>query len=147
MQPRPSKPDVSLLYGRHSVSRFDGSVFAETSTKKPVAKHEDQNRDTVPTPRLVSRPAAGNSNSPSEGVYSQNHMVDPRLQVSDLHFDKFPISLTFSCWKIRLKTQVSACSGSPSEALLWIKDVEMVDSVDDLMSSQPIARHSRWPNF
>ena len=25
----------------------------------------------------------------------------------------------------------SSCSGSPSEAMLWIKEVEMVDSVDN----------------
>ena len=74
-------------------------------------------------------------------------MVDPRLQFSELHFDKSPTPSSFSCWKMRFKTQVSACSSSPSEAMLWIKEVEMVGSVDDLMSSQSIARHSHWPNF
>ena len=41
----------------------------------------------------------------------------------------------------------SACSSSPSEAMLWIERVETVDSVDALKSSQSIAGHSRWPNF
>ena len=45
---------------------------------------------------------------------------------------------TFSCWKITFKTQVSSCSDFPSEALLWIKEVEMVDSVDELKSSRSI---------
>ena len=37
-------------------------------------------------------------------------------------------------------------SGYPSEAMRWIKDVEMVDSVDDLKTSQSIRGH--WfPNF
>ena len=31
--------------------------------------------------------------------------------------------------------------------MLWIEEVETVDSVDDLKFSQSIAGHSRWPNF
>ena len=41
----------------------------------------------------------------------------------------------FACWKIRFKFEVCTCSQFPTEALQWIKEVEMVDSVDDLMSS------------
>ena len=52
------------MCGRHPPGRYDGSVFAGTSTGKPVAKNEDLNQDTIPTPRLVNRPAAGHSNSP-----------------------------------------------------------------------------------
>ena len=66
VQPRPSEPDVSLLYGRHPPSRYDGSVFAETSTGKYVANNVDQNRDTIPNPRLLTVPAAGHSNSPPD---------------------------------------------------------------------------------
>ena len=44
---------------------------------------------------------------------------------------KSPKTISVSCWKTRCKTQVSAFSGYPSDAMLWIKEVEMVDSVDD----------------
>ena len=72
-----------------------------------------------------------NSLFAAEGVYPQNYMVDQqRLQISELHYDKFSTLSTSSCWKTRFKTQVSACSSSSSEAMLWIKEVEMVDSVD-----------------
>ena len=37
-------------------------------------------------------------------------------------------------WKIRFETQESSGSDFPSDALLWIKEVEMVDSVDELKS-------------
>ena len=56
-----------------------------------------------------------------------------RLQISDLHF--FPTPATFACWKIRFKTEVCTCSQFPAEAMQWIKEVELVDSVDDLRSS------------
>ena len=66
----------------------------------------------------------------------QNSMVDQqKLQISELHFDKFPTPSTFSCWKIRFKTQVSACSDFLLEATLTIK-VEMVDSVDDFLNDR-----------
>ena len=58
-----------------------------------------------------------------------------RLQISDPHFDKFFTPATFACWKIRFKTEVCICSQFPTEAMLWIKEVEMVDSVNDLKSS------------
>ena len=72
---------------------------------------------------------------PSEGRFSKNYGADQqRLQISDLHFDKFPTPATFACWKIRFKTEVCTCSQYLAEAMLWIKEVEMVDSVDDLKS-------------
>ena len=46
-----------------------------------------------------------------------------------------------------IQNQVNACSRSPSEAMSWIKEVEMFDSVDDLKSSHSIQRHTHFPNF
>ena len=69
-----------------------------------------------------------------------------RLQISDLHFDKFPTPATFACWKIRSKTEVCTCSQFPTEAMQWIKEVELVDSVDELRSSSSI-RGISMPNF
>ena len=69
-----------------------------------------------------------------------------RLQISDLHFDKFPTPATFACWKIRFKTEVCICSQFPTEAMQWIKEVELVDSVDDLRSSSSV-RGMSMPNF
>ena len=36
---------------------------------------------------------------------------------------------------IRFKTEVRTCSQFPTEAMHWVKEVEMVDSVDDFKSS------------
>ena len=40
-----------------------------------------------------------------------------------------------SCWKIRFKTEVCSCSQFPTEAIHWIKEVELVESVDELRTS------------
>ena len=52
----------------------------------------------------------------------------------------------FACWKISFKIEVCTCSQFPTEAVQWIKEVEMVDSVDDLKSSSSI-RGISMPNF
>ena len=56
-----------------------------------------------------------------------------RLQISDLHFDKFHTPATVSCCKLRF-------------ARHWIKAVKMVDSVDDFKSSSSV-RGIQMPNF
>ena len=63
-----------------------------------------------------------------------------------MHFDKFLNPSTLQCWKTSFKTEVCSCSNSPTEAMLWIKEVERVESVDDLSTSQSIGQR-RFPNF
>ena len=97
--------------------------------------------------RCQSGPSAKDSVIFSGGDYSKNYGADQqRLQISDLHFDKFPTPATFACWKIRFKTEVCTCSQFPTEAMLWIKEVELVDSVDELRSSSS-TRGISMPNF
>ena len=73
----------------------------------PHVTSERQNPDTALDPRCQSGPSAGNSFDPNEGRFSKNYGADQqRLQVSDLHFEKFPAPATFACWKISFKTEV-----------------------------------------
>ena len=102
-----------------------------TSTAEKSERPE-QNRDL----RCQSGPSAKDSVIFSGGDSSNNYGADQqRLQISDLHFDKFLTPATFACWKIRFKTEVCTCSQFPTEAMQWIKEVVLVDSVDDLRSS------------
>ena len=109
-------PDI---WNTHGVS---GNVFvnpeASSSSPYPGTEHtspyvtsERQNPDTTLDPRCQSGPSARNSFDPSEGRFSKNYGADQqRLQISDLHFEKFPNPATFACWKIRFKTEVRTCS-------------------------------------
>ena len=77
----------------------------------------------------------------------QSSMVgQQRQQISELQFDTFPTPSTFLCWKIRFRNQVTICSDFPSEAMLWVKEVEMVDSMDELKSLRSVAG-KKFPNF
>ena len=107
------------------------------------SERQEQNQDL----RCQSGPSAKDSVILSGGDSSKNYGADQqRLQILDLHFDKFPTPATFACWKIRFKTEVCTCVQFPTEAMQWIKEVEMVDSVDDLKSSSSI-RGVSMPNF
>ena len=108
---------------------------------------KNENQTPVQDQRCQSGPSASNSVIPGEGDSSNNYGADQqRLQISDLHFDKFPTPATFACWKISFKIEVCTCSQFRTEAMLWIKEVEMVESVDDSRSSLSV-RGIRMPNF
>ena len=108
---------------------------------------KNENQTPVQDQRCQSGPLAKSSVIPCEGDSLNNNGADQqRLQISDLHFDKFPTPATFACWKIRFKTEVCTCSQFPTEAMHWIKEVEMVDSVDDLKSSSSV-RGIQMQNF
>ena len=79
--------------------------------------------------RCQSGPSARNSFVPSEGRFPKKYGADQqRLQILDLHFDKFPTPTSFVRWKTRFKTEICTSLQFPTEAMLWIKEVDMVDS-------------------
>ena len=69
------------------------------------------------------------------GTASQNCMENLRNQISELHFGKFPDSADFQSWKANFETGVCSNSRYPTIAMLWIREVEMGKSVDDLVTS------------
>ena len=155
----PSRNDgPPIIWDTHGIS---GNVFAipTASFSAPYPQESnpwssDVSEHTSPhvmgesqTPaqdqRCQSGPSAKNSVIFSGGDSSKNYGAgQQRLQISDPHFDKFPTPSTFACWKIRFKNEVCTCSQFPTEAMLWIKEVEMVNSVDDLKSSCSVKRDS-----
>ena len=151
------------IWDTHGIS---GNVFADSlasssapcpqelhqwnSSEEPLhpstvekSERPEQNQDL----RCQSGPSAKDSVIFSGGEFLKNYGADQqRLQISDLHFDKFPSTATFACWKITFKTEVCTCSQFPPEAMQWIKEVELVDSVDELRSSSSV-RGISMPNF
>ena len=127
---------------RRSSNPWISNVSEHTS---PHVMSENQTPDQ--DQRCQSGPSARNSIIPGEGDSSNNSGADQQqLQISDLHFDKFPYPAKFACWKIRFKTEVRTCSQFPTEAMLWIKEVELFASVDDLRSLCSV-RGIQMPNF
>ena len=108
---------------------------------------KSEKQTPVQDQRYQSGPSAKDSVIFSGGDSSKIYGADQqRLQISDLHFDKVSTPATFACWKIRFKTEVCTYSQFPTEAMLSVKEVELVDSVDDLKSSCSV-RGIRMPDF
>ena len=140
-----AKPDASSSAPYPQELHQWNSCIEEPLHSSTVEKIERQAQDQ--DPRCQSGPSAKNSVIFSGGDSLKNYGADQqRRQISDLHFDKFPTPATFACWKIRFKTEVCTCSQFPSEAMQWIKEVEMVDSVDDVKSLSSV-RGIRMPDF
>ena len=117
------------------------SRFTHLHLEKSERQTQDQDQ------RCQSGQSANNSVIFSGGDSLKNYGTDQqRLQISDLHFDKFPAPATFACWKIRFKTEVCSCWQCPTAAMHWIKEVEMVHTVDDIMSSSS-TKGIQMPNF
>ena len=61
----------------------------------------------------------------------QNSVVgQQRQQISELQFDEFPAPSFFLCGMTRFRSQVTTCSDFHSEAMFWVKEVDMVDSME-----------------
>ena len=152
----PCKEGPPRIWDTHGIS---GNVFAnpDASSSAPYPQELHQWNSSIEEPlhsstvekserqkqdqdlRCQSGPSAKDSVIFSGGDSSKNYGADQqRLQTSDLLFDKFPTPATLACWKIRFKTEVFACSQFLTEAMQWIKEVELVDSVDELKSSSSI---------
>ena len=92
-----------VVPGLSSSSSGSSSTYSSTVEKSGRQRNQDL--------RCQSGPSAKDSVIFSGGDDSKNYGADQqRLQISDLHFDKFLTPATFSCWKIRFKTEVCACS-------------------------------------
>ena len=108
----PSRNDrPPSVWDTHGIS---GNVFAD-----PPAS------SSAPYPQVINPYNSNMSEHTSRHVISESQTPNTA----------FTTPATFACWKIRFKTEVCICSQFPTEAMLWIKEVEMVESVDDLKSS------------
>ena len=120
------------------------SSIEEPLHSSTVEKSETRTQDQ--DQRCQSGQPKIQSSSVEETLQRIMEQTNNDCRFSDLHFDKFPSPATFACWKIRFKTEVCTCYRFPTEAMQWVKEMEMVDSVDDLKSSSS-TRGIQMPNF
>ena len=119
-------PDHPPRIQSDDVQRHRETVPDAGRTKTIHTNVDRQNQGTIPMPTFATKPWTASSTIQVE--FPQKFMVgEKRQRLSELQFFKFPNPQSFLVWKNRLKTQVTTCSDFPSEAMLWIKEVEMVE--------------------
>ena len=105
-------------------------AFPEARRMKTIHTSNDRlNHGTIPMPTFATIPLTTSSTMPVK--LPKNYMVGQ--QISELQFDKFSYPQSFG-----FKTQGTTCSDFPSDAILWIKEVEMVDSLDELKTLRSV---------
>ena len=108
------------------------AVAGDTKVKTSLTSEDGQNYGSIPMPVFATKPMTTSSKRPVD--IPQNYVVgQQRQQISE-----FPNPESFITCKTRFKTQVSSGSDFPSDAMLWIKEVETVDSLDELKSSRSV---------
>ena len=121
---------IFLRISSDDVQRNREAALGDPKVKTSLISEDGQNYGAIPMPMFVSRPLTTSSKHPVD--IPQNCVVgQQRQQMSELQFDKFPNPQSFVVWKIRFKTYVTTCFDFPSEAVLWINEVEVVDSLDE----------------
>ena len=122
-----SPRDFPQRISSENVRRNREAIPHQPKGKASLTSEDGQNYGTIPMPTFASRPLTASSTMPMTAtriMWSEQIQQMPELQ-----FDKFLTPASFSVWKTRFKTQVSNGSDFPSAAVLWIKEVEMVDSL------------------
>ena len=113
---------------------FESSCCGLTSEAR-----RDPQSSSIPTARPNQGVGTLNFLYHSGGFYSQNGVMDSaKYPISELHLGKFLDSLEFQSWKVNFKTEVCTNSVFLQITMHWIKEVEIANSMDDLMTSQSI---------
>ena len=130
-----SQRDFPQRSSSDDVQRNREAALGDPKVKTSLTSEDGQNYGSIPMPMVATRPLTMSSTRPVD--IPQNCVVgQQRHQMSELQFDRFPNPSSFLVWRTRFKTQVLSGSDFPSEATLWTKEVEMVDSLDKLKSSR-----------
>ena len=70
----------------------------------------------------------------------------PRIPISELNLGNFPDSVEFQSWKVNFRTEVRPRTADPQFTMLWIKEVEIAKSIDELMTPRSIVGHD-FPGY
>ena len=115
--------------------------ISETARREREMKRESLNTSTQ-SPHFRSRSGMLNHTG---GKYSHGGMMDyPRIPVTEWNLGKFLDSMEFQSWKINFRTEVCLRTADPQVTMLWIKEVAIAKSIDELVKSRSITGQ---PNF
>ena len=79
------------------------------------------------------------------GTYSHGGMmVYPRIAVTAWNLVKFLDSMESQSWKIDFRTESCVRTADPRVTMLWIKEVEIAKSIDELVTSRSITGQPKF---
>ena len=117
----------------------------ETSRKESGMKRESLTT-SIQQPHLQSRSSMLNHTC---GTYSHNGVMKyPTKPFTEWNLGTFPHSMKFQSWKVNFRTEVCLRTADPQITMLWIKEVEIPESIDELlMTSRSITGRHDFPDY
>ena len=99
---------------------------------------------SIQSPHFQSRSGMLNHTG---GTYSHGVRDYPRFPPTEWHLGKNPDSMEFQSWKVNFTTEVCLRTADPQITMLWIKEVEIAESIDELVQSRSITGQLNFPDF
>ena len=82
------------------------------------------------------------------GTCSHSGMMDyPRIPISEMCLGTFLDSMDFQSWKVNFSAVVCLRIADPRITMLWIEEVEIAKSIDELMTSRSITGQRDFPDY
>ena len=81
------------------------------------------------------------------GTYPHGMRDYQRIIFSEWYLGKNPDSMEFQSWKVNFRTEVCLRTADPQITMLWIKEVEIAKSIDELVQSRSITGQHNFPDF
>ena len=82
------------------------------------------------------------------GTYSHVGLMDyPRVLIIDWNLGFFLDFMEFQSWKLNFRTEVCVRTAEPQVTMLWIKEVEVAKSINELITSRSITGHQIFFDF
>ena len=70
-----------------------------------------------------------------------------RVPITEWNLGKFPDSVEFQSWKINFRNEVCTRTAESQVTMLWIREVEVGKSIDELVTSRSITKQHDFPDF
>ena len=71
----------------------------------------------------------------------------PRILIAEQNLGNFLDPMEFQSWKVNLRTEVCLRTADPQITMLWIKEVEIAQSIEELMTSQSITERQDFRDY
>ena len=82
------------------------------------------------------------------GAYSHSGMMDyPRVPFTEWNLGEFLGSIESHNWKVNFRTDVCIRTADPEVTMLWIKEVEIAESIDEFVTSRSVTGQPYFLDF
>ena len=80
------------------------------------------------------------------GACTKSGMTIPSYPSSEMHLGKFPDHTEFQSWIVNFRTEVCSKAKNLMLGFQWIKEIEVVESLDDLITPNLITSKN-FPDY